>query len=747
MQTLELDIPTARWALPLLEPARYKGAKGGRAAGRSHFFAELAVEGMVADPNLRFVCIREVQRALRYSAKSLVESKIRALGVSHLFDILTTEIRRRGGEGVMIFEGMQDHTADSIKSLEGFGRAWVEEAHVLSERSLRLLRPTIRMPGSELWFSWNPESPDDPVDAFFAAREGNANVVLVHSTYEDNPFLPDEMRQEAESDRESDPDLCDHIWGGGYFIGGSGRVYSSFINKPWPAGNVDESIRDTGAELLVGMDFNVNPMTCVIAVRAADECHFIGSMEIQSSNTTEVAVELRTRYPSRSIVVCPDPSGRQRKTSAAGQTDFTILERAGFEVRAPLAAPLVRDRENNANKMYLDGERRRARVHPDAKELIAALSHMSFKEGTSQRDKKSRYDHICFAAGTPVMTPNGERPIESLRAGDMVVTRHGASRVSQTLTTTEAEVWDVEFDNGRRITATPDHPFWVECKGFIALRDVTRSDTLYACPKSNLSYTGASPIDATRSHLAGRTGSTSRPEPQIGSAALTDCTEKSGKTPMVAQSPRAITSTTSTTIRSTTPRRTSSANQGLGTSRIMHWRRTGYVAEVLRDNWTLFGTWLLNGIARKRVGRGTASTGCAHGSVESQHPLRAHGVALPSVSCISKAIGISVPRTAKPLNAAHPASTTRTAPAHAVAKSFTSTDTAPPKRVHEAARHISASTPAGRATVYNLTVDGPHEYFAGGVLVSNCDAADYLLWQEFNVLGQRQAMSVGTLSI
>ena len=143
MTGLELEIPTARWALPLLGPMRYKGASGGRSSGKSHFFAEFAVEEMATDPDLRVVCIREVQRALKFSAKSLVEAKVRTLGVSHLFDVLTTEIRRRGGDGVMIFEGMQDHTRESLKSLEGFGRAWVEEAHTISERSLNLLLPTI----------------------------------------------------------------------------------------------------------------------------------------------------------------------------------------------------------------------------------------------------------------------------------------------------------------------------------------------------------------------------------------------------------------------------------------------------------------------------------------------------------------------------------------------------------------------------------------------------------------------------
>jgi hypothetical protein len=396
MTTVELDLPTPAWAEPLLQPHRYKGASGGRSSGKSHFFAEQAVEEMVCDPNLRFVCIREVQRSLKFSAKSLVESKIKRLGVESLFHVLTTEIRRNGGGGIMIFEGMQDHTADSIKSLEGFGRAWVEEAQSISQRSLDLLLPTIRTPDSEIWFSWNPDQPTDPVDKFFSEKPDGS--VRVHTTYEDNPFCPEVMHKEARRLLAASPESYEHIWGGGYFLGGSGRVYSSFRNRPFPDGNIDESVTDTGAEILVGMDFNVNPMSAVVAVRVADECHVLDALEIMSSNTEEVAQEIRRRYPGRRVVVCPDPSGKARKTSApVGVTDFTILERAGFEVRSPNAAPPVVDRENNANEMYLHDGRRRVHIHPDARALITALSNLTYKEGTSIRDKKSGFDHICDA--------------------------------------------------------------------------------------------------------------------------------------------------------------------------------------------------------------------------------------------------------------------------------------------------------------------------------------------------------------
>lgn len=209
-----MEIKTPRWAIPLLEESRYKGAKGGRGSGKSHFFAELAVESMVMDPNLPFVCIREIQKSLKFSAKRLIEAKISALGVGHLFDITTTEIRRKGGDGIFIFQGMQDHTADSIKSLEGFKRAWVEEAQNLSARSLKLLRPTIREEGSEIWFSWNPDQPDDPVEDFFKTAPDGTK--LVHVNIHDNPFAPETLWNEHDHDRRHNPDSYDHVWLGAY---------------------------------------------------------------------------------------------------------------------------------------------------------------------------------------------------------------------------------------------------------------------------------------------------------------------------------------------------------------------------------------------------------------------------------------------------------------------------------------------------------------------------------------------------
>ena len=225
MKSSTLNIQTARVFAPLLVPSRYKGAYGGRGSGKSHFFAELLIDEHIAKGGMRSVCIREVQKSLEQSAKRLIEDKIIQLGVSHLFDIKRDRIHAPN-DGLIIFQGMQNHTADSIKSLEGYDRAWVEEAQTLSQRSLDLLRPTIRKDGSELWFSWNPQKVTDPIDKFLRNELDNSAVVCAN--YMDNPWFPDVLREEMEWDRKRDPDKYSHVWLGEYISKSEARVFRNW---------------------------------------------------------------------------------------------------------------------------------------------------------------------------------------------------------------------------------------------------------------------------------------------------------------------------------------------------------------------------------------------------------------------------------------------------------------------------------------------------------------------------------------
>lgn len=223
-----IQIKTPRVFVPFLQPARYKGAWGGRGSGKSHFFAEMLVERCILARGVRAVCVREVQKSLKESVKRLVEDKIAALGVGRDFDCQADRIVTPGG-GIILFQGMQDHTAESIKSLEGFDIAWVEEAQSLSARSLELLRPTIRKAGSELWFTWNPRSATDPVDQLLRSVTPPPNAVVRKVNYGDNPFFPAELEDERKFDAKSKPDRYGHIWEGDYEPMAVGAIWNRAV--------------------------------------------------------------------------------------------------------------------------------------------------------------------------------------------------------------------------------------------------------------------------------------------------------------------------------------------------------------------------------------------------------------------------------------------------------------------------------------------------------------------------------------
>lgn len=258
---MNIEIQTPRVFLPLLADSRYKGAHGGRGSGKSHFFAELLIERHLIR-KVDSVCVREVQLTLDQSVKKLLELKIEQFGLGHLFEIQRDRINCPHG-GIIIFRGMQDYNADSIKSLEGFDVAWVEEAQSLSQRSLDLLRPTIRKPGSELWFSWNPNKSTDPVNALLRGETPPPDAIVVEANWSDNPLFPEVLRTEMEYDRKRDMDKFLHVWEGHYSNNSNARVFTNWT--------VDEFETHPEAAFRFGADwgFSVDPSVLI-------RCYIIG---------------------------------------------------------------------------------------------------------------------------------------------------------------------------------------------------------------------------------------------------------------------------------------------------------------------------------------------------------------------------------------------------------------------------------------------------------------------------------------
>lgn len=228
----KLQIKTARVFKPLLDDHRYKGAFGGRGSGKSHFFAEHLIEDSLYHKGLLSVCIREVQKSLKDSAKRLLEAKLRKFGLGGKdgFKIFN-DVIQTPGDGIITFTGMKDHNSESIKSLEGFKRAWGEEAQTLSHKSLRLLRPTLRDDESQMWFSWNPRRKSDAIDTSLRGAVNPTGAIAVEANWSDNPWFTKVLEQERLDCKRDDPDNYDHIWEGEYETILKGAYYSELLTK------------------------------------------------------------------------------------------------------------------------------------------------------------------------------------------------------------------------------------------------------------------------------------------------------------------------------------------------------------------------------------------------------------------------------------------------------------------------------------------------------------------------------------
>lgn len=252
--------------MPLLKRRRFRGVKGGRGSGKSHFVGEDLIETAMSQ-HARVVCGREVQLSIKDSSKQLLEDKIQLMAHRYagaVFDPLNPTVRLAEGDpkrfkhfmskwritdkeisfaptdSLFIFRGLQNHTTTSIKSLEGFTDFWGEEAQTISQKSLDLLVPTFRK-GSQLTFTWNPLKKDDPVEKLFTdegiqpQRAGDPrppgqdpDFCLVEANYYDNPWFPEELRRDMERDRRRDKDKYAHVWLGKYEQRSEARVFHNW---------------------------------------------------------------------------------------------------------------------------------------------------------------------------------------------------------------------------------------------------------------------------------------------------------------------------------------------------------------------------------------------------------------------------------------------------------------------------------------------------------------------------------------
>ena len=265
MPEITIDYDTADWAQALDPKYRYIFIKGGRSGGKSHEVVNYLAERSFTEIDLKIVCLREIQKSIDKSSKSLVDNKLKNFGIDKYYKSIKSEIRKElpGDDGHFFFQGMNDLTADNIKSLEDYKIAWFEEAQNCTRNTLKILRPTIRAKNSQIIFTWNPKFPDDAIDEFCNQVRNEPDVLVIHVNYLENPFLSDEVFREVELDKKNYPDDFNHIWLGDYDTSFHGHYYAKLLEDAKAEGRISSVPRKAGVDTIAVWDLGRADATAI----------------------------------------------------------------------------------------------------------------------------------------------------------------------------------------------------------------------------------------------------------------------------------------------------------------------------------------------------------------------------------------------------------------------------------------------------------------------------------------------------
>lgn len=324
MPSTSVNIPEA--LAPLFSPARYKFARGGRGSGKSWGIARALLVQAASSPH-RVLCAREVQTSIKQSVHQLLSDQIEALGLGSFFEVMANEIRGSNGSTFM-FRGLSDLTADSIKSLEGCTRVWLEEAQTISARSWRILTPTIRADGSEIWASYNPELDTDETHQRAVVRP-HPDTVSIVMNWRDNPWFPAELEKERQHAKATmSAEEYAHVWEGQCRPAVEGAIYAGEMADVLMQGRISRVPHDELLKVHTIWDLGWNDsMSIILAQRAASELRIIDYIEDSHRALPEYVAELQAMpYTWGTDWLPHDGFAHKHQT---GKSDSEVLQALG----------------------------------------------------------------------------------------------------------------------------------------------------------------------------------------------------------------------------------------------------------------------------------------------------------------------------------------------------------------------------------------------------------------------------------
>jgi len=365
-------------------PQRFKCIVAGRRFGKTHLsIRQLAWYARLPDQTVWYVAPTYRQ------ARMIAWKKLR----NQLMDLRWV---RKANESDLSLELKNGSTislkgADNYDSLRGVGLDYLvidEFADIHPEAWYETLRPTLSDKQGHALFIGTPKGLNWAHDLYTNAEQyPDEWASFQYTTLQGGNVAAEEI----EAARRT---LDERTFKQEYeatFENFSGRVFYAFERRQ----NVLPYTDQLPTDLHIGCDFNIDPISAVVAVRRGNTLHAIDEIRIYGSNTDELVQEIKTRYPTRNVICYPDPAGAARKTAAAGRTDHTILRTAGFRVLAPSSHNAVRDGINAVNTLLRSSSGiTRLFIDPKCKYAIECLEKQTYKSGTSLPDKTSGYDHM-----------------------------------------------------------------------------------------------------------------------------------------------------------------------------------------------------------------------------------------------------------------------------------------------------------------------------------------------------------------
>lgn len=319
--------------------ARYRVAYGGRGSGKTRTFAQMAaVHGYRAGMrgvSGKILILREYHNAVDDSSFDEIRGAIRGIPwLEAYYDLGQKYVRSKDGRIEFKILGLR-RSVNSIKSISDVILAWVDEAEPISEAGWRKLIPTIRASGSELWVTWNPESPDAPVSKRF--REGAPpDCKSAEINWRDNPWFPAVLEAERQYDLHKYPEMYNHVWEGAYMEYTDGSYYSKEIKELQDKGRISQVDYDNTIPVTTAWDVGYVDATSIwFAQRVGHEIRVIDHVEDNLKETAHYAHVLQSKgYVYNKHIL---PSDAKQKDQTSGKSTIEVLRNLGLSnlVNAP----------------------------------------------------------------------------------------------------------------------------------------------------------------------------------------------------------------------------------------------------------------------------------------------------------------------------------------------------------------------------------------------------------------------------